>query len=288
MSDTNSNSEGLVALTSKRKQKSGRLSDAKRTMNLQSHETGDDCNCKRYRCFQTTSQSQRQRILNTFNSFKTHNEQNLYLTGLISAFGVEKHRPRKPGSKIRHEASFQYRVKVLVTVETASDTEVTSLEEVPVCAKAFMAIHGIGKGKLDYIKNSIKSTGKAPVDKRGSKTTLHRKLDDQKNIKVMEHIDSFKRLTDGTLMYLSEELSVRKMHNIYKEAFPDYPVSYDTYNNIFKNRFNITFGYPSCSTHGANEAKINPVKKRQLNLEHVVETFYDRKKKSQMTATKSD
>ena len=45
----------------------GRMSDVKKKIRLQSHETGLNCDCKRYKCFEVVNEEQRARILKYFN-----------------------------------------------------------------------------------------------------------------------------------------------------------------------------------------------------------------------------
>lgn len=45
--------------------------------------------------------------------------------------------------------------------------EANNVDEVPVCYKAFCALHGIFAKRVQNIQSSLKDKGNAPVDKRG-------------------------------------------------------------------------------------------------------------------------
>ncbi|CAH1100639.1 unnamed protein product [Psylliodes chrysocephalus] len=53
-----------------------------------------DCRCKRYRCFQITTQERRSELLNMFDGIKSKVEQVSYLSGLVSVIPVQRRRSR--------------------------------------------------------------------------------------------------------------------------------------------------------------------------------------------------
>lgn len=67
-------------------------------------------------------------------------------------------RRSKNPSAMHHDAVYQYRIRAMIDSE---------IKELRICKKAFMAIHGITKKKVEYLLSSLKSTGIAPTDKRG-------------------------------------------------------------------------------------------------------------------------
>lgn len=70
-------------------------------------------------------------------------------------------------------------------------------------------------------------------------------------------------------MYLPEELNIKKMYTMYKEKFPDNPISYETYRAIFNTKFNISFGYPrsdTCSSCDEFVAKLAVLNARNANV----------------------
>lgn len=62
---------------------------------------------------------------------------------------------------------------------------------IPVCFKAFLSIHGIGRKRLENIQKSLKASGSAPIDKRGKNKKKHAFSQKRLN-EVLEHIRSFK------------------------------------------------------------------------------------------------
>lgn len=89
----------------KKRRKHGRIADANKIMKLQLHETGENCNC-RLKCFVTVNEYERKDIglrIKRMNSFRSQDEINIYLSGLISICQVECRRPRQ----IETEALFK-------------------------------------------------------------------------------------------------------------------------------------------------------------------------------------
>lgn len=231
--------------SSKKRKTFGRISEVNKKLNLRSHEAGENCHCKRYKCFHVVNQEQRNNILRDFNLLPTRDAQNLYLCGLITVYEVQRRRPRKDEDDANlHSATYAYRVRI-----TNNDQTI----DVPICFKAFMAIHGITQQRLKTLKKSLQETGNAPLDMRGKHSNRPRKLTEDVKNKAMEHIRSFRgrkshySLHESSKLYLSEDLNVKKMYNMfqYKDS-----LSYESYRTIFVNNFNIGFGYPRSDTCG--------------------------------------
>lgn len=99
-------------------------------------------------------------------------EQNSHLSGLISVQEVQTRRPRLAEADASfREASYFYRVRFI--------NDGIKIKEVQVCRQAFLSLHVIGK-KVEGIQRSLKATGKAPKDKRGKHSSLHRKMPDDR------------------------------------------------------------------------------------------------------------
>lgn len=295
-----SESEGNVVLKTqaRKKKRTGRLSEVSKKIKLSSHEMGGSCKCTRLKCFETTSEEERKMILRHFNSLSSHNDQNNYLAGLIVTHPVQKRRPRlNESSATTRDASFSYRVRI--------QGENSVQRDIPVCEKAFRAIHGITHSKLVYIKNSLKLYGVAPQDKRGKHSALHRKLADSTTSLIYNHISSFKgrkshySLHDSKKLYLPEDLNIKKMFTLFKEQHPNVHVSYETYRCMFNTKFNISFGYPRsdtcamCDEFSAKIKSLSPDKDKEeikklttLNVLHKkkAEKFYVRKRKARLAA----
>lgn len=256
-----------VVKSTKKKKRSGRLTEVSKKLNLQSHTVGPDCNCKRFKCFQNIPEQARAKVIQNFNLLSSINEQNSYLCGLIVIQEIHNRRPRldETNANLR-DASYSYRVRVL-------DDGI--VKEVQVCRQAFLSIHGIGKKKLEVLQKGLKLTGSAPKDMRGKHSSAHRKLPDEKLNAVKTHISSFKgrkghyNLSESNKVYLPEDLNIRKMYNMYCETNNNLHVSYETYRTIFSTNFNISFGYPrkdTCSTCDELIAKIKNLESEQVCL----------------------
>lgn len=186
-------------------------------------------------------------------------EQNLYLSGLINVNDVLRRRSRKLEADETnfHTAAYSYKAKI--------KDEENNNKDVPVCFKAFIALHDITKGKVEYLQKRLKTTGKAPVDQRG-KHENHKKNSPEIKEKLYNHINSFKgrlshySLKDSRKIYLPEELNIKKMYEMFTgENNNEKLVSYESYRHIFNTHFNIAFGYPRmdiCSTCDAYLAKV--------------------------------
>jgi hypothetical protein len=136
----------------KRKPYLGRITSVCKELKLQSHEMGDDCNCKRLKCFQQVSEAERSFLLRRFNLLCNNNEQNRHLTSLITVNNIRQRKPRQDEDRAAlHDASYRYRVRVKRNEK---------MVEVPVCP-----IYGVTRGKIEYIvQKSLKSTGQPPQD----------------------------------------------------------------------------------------------------------------------------
>lgn len=125
--------------------------------------------CTRLRCFQTVSEESRQNLLTKFNSLSTKNEQDGYLTGLISFYAPTRRRPRRlieetfenehsddnlNAKKFANNAVYSYKVRV-------------TDKEISVCLKAFLSIFGISRGRIRRIQEFMIQHGYSPRDRRG-------------------------------------------------------------------------------------------------------------------------
>lgn len=117
--------------------------------------------------------------------------------------------------------------------------------EKQVCKKAFVSLHGLTNRRIETIQANIQRTRNPPKDKRGihlnRKNTLTARI---KNV-IYQHIKSLKgrsshySINKTGQIYLPSDLNVKKMHQMFKDKFPDAMVSYESYRTIFCNKFNI-------------------------------------------------
>ncbi|XP_063223337.1 uncharacterized protein LOC134531565 [Bacillus rossius redtenbacheri] len=242
--DSNEDSRNIPS-NSKRKRKYGCLQEVRKKIKLQSHEIRPDCQCKK-KCFEIVDEDKRKEIIKRMNSMHSTDEINICLAGLITILPVKQRRPRQPEEVANlRDATFSYRLRYLEEGKPA---------EVSVCRKAFMSVHGIGKGKVNYILQSLKSSGDASRDKRGKHKNRVHALPDETNQKIHYHINSLREREslysqkDSKKKYLPEELNISKVYKMFLEKNPDTKVSYETYRSIFNADFNIAFGYPRTDT----------------------------------------
>lgn len=245
----------------KKKQKSGRLTDVMKKMRTASHEIGDDCNCVRYKCYQTVPLAERLRIISQFNEMVDYDTQNKYLSGLISVLPVAQRRNSMNNLPCR-EASYAYRVRVFID---------GNLQDVQVCHTGFLSIHGITKKRVETIRKQLRVHGEVQPDNRGKHGNRPFKLSEDTNLKMRSFIESLKgrkshySLKDTIKTYLPEELNQTKLHKMYNDANIHNQVGLSTFTQFFNSNFNISFGYPrkdTCSTCDLLRAEIAAIEKK--------------------------
>lgn len=90
------------------------------------------------------------------------------------------------------------------------------VKEIPVCYKAFMAVHGVKAKRIQNIQKSLKLTGKAPTDGRGKYDHKSIKTPENARQSVIDHITSFQgrrahySLSKTKKIYLPESLNIKK------------------------------------------------------------------------------
>lgn len=95
------------------------------------------------------------------------------------------------------------------------------MSEIPVCQKAFIALHGITKRRLQTIQSSMKDTGISHRDKRGTHANRPWRLSKEKEEAIINHIGAFKGRKshygkgNTDKIYLPEELSITKCNELY-------------------------------------------------------------------------
>lgn len=205
--------------------------------------------CKRYKCFEKIGFQERQIILDNFNSLSSKDQQDSYLAGLISFKNVKQRRPRRvrndeddgDGPSFDHSVAFYYKVR-------------TTGKEEALCHTAFLSLHGISRGRLRRIQDSIRVSCLPPCDARGKHGNRPSKTPNEILNLIRLHIKSFRgrqshysRRDNPEKIYLPEELTVRKMHKLFLNEVK-VNASYLVYYQVFKNEFNISFGMPRTDT----------------------------------------
>lgn len=231
----------------------GRMRDTMKSLRASTHEIGEDCKCKRYRCFEIIPESERFRIVREFNKVGNYNEQNIYLSSLITVCPVKRRRPRNDEDYARtNSASYAYRVRVL-------NSEVA--QDVRVCFKAFISLHGITPRRIQFIQNALVSNDQPPIDMRGKHANRPHKLADDilKSIKdfinSLIYCNSYYSIEDSKQTFLPEELNIAKLHRMYSSQNPEHKVSYESFRGVIQKDFNVTFGYPKPPLKTAHTCK---------------------------------
>ena len=117
---------------------------------LRSHTSGPPCNCSLLKCSETISTEERSQLLSSFNNdFANLNEQNAFLSSLISALPTKRPNSSQFPSK-RRVFSYEYQVPVIRKGIAVKHK---------VCHKAFMSIFGITNRRTQTIKLAVATTG---------------------------------------------------------------------------------------------------------------------------------
>ncbi|XP_023028220.2 uncharacterized protein [Leptinotarsa decemlineata] len=295
--------------SARKRPKHGRLKEVSKKINLQSREAGEPCKCKD-KCFEAITERERAEVLRHINSLKSHDEVNLYLTGLVTILPVQRHRMKNELDAKFKDATYCYAVRVMRN---------NTAQEFKVCKNAFISIHGISRGKIDYILNQMKKTGTPPKYNKGKHENRPHKLSDETLDAIRSHIKSFKgreshySQKDSKKTYLPDDLNVSKMFKLFQDCHPNIRCSLESYRTIFNKEFNISFGYPrtdtcsSCDKYAVQKkflekqfAEEKDEEKKQnlsrdihkMDIEHEVhltnaQVFYDRKKAARKASRKS-
>lgn len=185
--------------------------------------------------------------------------------GLISVVPVKQRRNRNAQEEANFNiSSYCYRVRAHVD---------GNLQDITVCYKAFLSLHGIGNNRVQTIKKHLTSFGEIKPDGRGKHANRSNALSVETKAKVISFIQSLKgrkshySLKDTSKFYLPEELNKSKLHRMYNETNKDNTVGFTTFRDIFDNNFNISFGYPrkdTCSTCDVLKAEISVLEKKSM------------------------
>ncbi|PSN29075.1 hypothetical protein C0J52_28073 [Blattella germanica] len=216
--------------------------------------TGSDCKCTRLQCFQKISEDARTRLMVQFNSMESKNDQDSHLAGLISCNNPCRRRPRVSHNRTQESSGSDGEEKSYANSSYYTYKVRVNNEEINVCYKAFLSLHGIQRGRLRRIQQSLISTGIAPKDSRGKHNSHKHKTPKIIESLIIDHIESFKarqshysRRSNPNRLYLPETLSVKDMHRMFLDSY-HINVSYQVYWLIFSTKFNIKFGYPRSDT----------------------------------------
>ncbi|XP_054742561.1 uncharacterized protein LOC129247455 [Anastrepha obliqua] len=144
--------------------------------------------------------------------------------------------------------------RTLTRESRRSNTLKYFLNDKQVCKKFFLNTLHVSDCAISVLAK--KKNQREFVDMRG-KHGMQRKVDEEIANLIKEHIESFPAVEShytrakSQRLYLSSDLTITKMYNLFKERHPDLSVKEHMYRHIFCNNYNYSFHHPkkdTCST----------------------------------------
>ena len=90
----------------------GRKWEKTNVQKLSSHVIGLPCNCKRLRCFEVTTDIERNALIAHFNSLKSKDQQDSMIASLISIKTIKQRRPHQSEEAAKlHNHAYEYCIK---------------------------------------------------------------------------------------------------------------------------------------------------------------------------------
>lgn len=217
-----------------------------------SRKIGSDCKCKN-KCFVKVSDEEKNIIINIFNKIGNKEKQDTYIAGLIKLNSIARRRPKDNSKPKSCSCIYFMRIKEV---------------EKRVCKKSFCSFLGIGKNRVQRIVKSLQKNEPSPLDNRGKHVNRGNKINEQIVFQIQTHIESFpareshySRIKNDSMRYLSPDLNVMKMYELYLIKYENDKwnqmqennnikpiVSYDFYRKYFLTNYKLSFGYPRVDT----------------------------------------
>lgn len=181
-----------------------------------------------------------------------------------------------------------------------------------VCRKAFASLHGVSLKRVELIARQISQDKRITprAERRGKHTSRPNKICEETRKKIYNHILSFPARTSHysrkdniDTKYLSPELNVKRMHQLFLQKFPECAnVSFDFYFRYFKLHFNFRFGHPRsdtcqtcdniekelCSPATTEEMRVQLGIRKQLHQTRAQSFFDDMKEKTTLATESTD
>nr|CAD7403442.1 unnamed protein product [Timema poppensis]CAD7404627.1 unnamed protein product [Timema poppensis]CAD7405964.1 unnamed protein product [Timema poppensis] len=124
-----------------------------------------------------------------------------------------------------------------------------STGKIRVCQKTLCDALCVTPRRLQILQEKMKHN-RPLEDKRGKHRNRVNKISDEVTTKIKEHIDSFPKQESHysrhktSNCFLSANLNVRKMYNLFVEQYPHLDVSEWFYRDIFRRDYKLKFGLP--------------------------------------------
>ena len=138
-----------------------------------------------------------------------------------------------------------------------------------------MSILQVARDRLQCLCSKILKSPVTPPEKRGVDRTSEKFA--EKKERVKSHIGKFvplethySRAKNCERQYLSSDLIIAKMHEMFNKEYPQTAVQYEYYRRIFCNYFNIGFSIPivdACSTCASLQSRIEAATTEEENAD---------------------
>lgn len=235
----------------------------------------------RYKCNQNIPEGQREELFRAYYDLPTYDHQTAFLSSCIKKADVSR---KKNNSTIQRKFS----------------TQITLLNK-RVCKQFFLKTFDISNKRFTIVCNKTSHLGIAEPDKRGKGQT-HRKMKDETRNSVINHIKKFPRYRshysrkdNAHTKYLSSDLNVKMMYDLYKKACEEEnksPAKLSYYRFIFNNEFNLRFHRPLSDTCSRCD-KYQNIIKHSTDTSKIAESkvqldVHQRKAEKAMTMKKKD
>lgn len=235
-------------------------------------EVGSPCTCKA-KCFEKLTAEERTTICSKFWNLQSYNIQNAYLYGCMGKTSIKRKTKKRD---TRRTSTIDYSVQL-------------SDKSLKLCKNAFISLHGIGRGRVEYIVSKFKTGVTVPErDKRGAHGKHKRKYSENDINIVHRFIDSlpryeshYSRNKNLNKEYMSLDYNIELIYEKYKGNCQTENLSFvssDKFRRIFTEDYNISFKSPKSDTC----AKCDEL---QVNINQARETR-DTKKLSELETAK--
>lgn len=234
-------------------------------------------------CFDEVGRHNVDKVFSDFWKIRDYNDQNAYLQSLIITVPIKRKQTTAEVSK--RSTNYLYHVQV-------------NHANVKVCKQGFLAIHGIGKKKLEVLiaKKKASPTGTPVLDKWGKKASP-RAITGTLLARVHEYIQSlpvtsshYSRVTTSHRRYLEDDSSIGELHSAYivwmNENHPqEDKVSQRFYHDVFTRYYNIVFKPPKtdvCATCEKTEVLITNGRRDGTDVSALREQLRQHKEEAQV------
>nr|CAI5833493.1 unnamed protein product [Callosobruchus analis] len=189
-----------------------------------------------------------------FYALDNKDNQGVFLQGLLTVANIQRRRPRvQEGNKSKAHVFKYFVYKGSAKIE--------------VCLNAFTSVFAVTRSRVRRPKD-LAILGKSPKDLRGKNPSVN-KLSEHGRTAVRQHIESFpvkiSHYSNKEFKYLSSELNLKIMYNLFKEQNPDINVSYPYYTRYFRENFSLRFGRPQIDVCATCQTLNNKIKDQHLN-----------------------